>query len=85
MLMSSRPMLARKPAAILRRVGPHHAAAEDRDVGRLDARHAAQQDAAAHLRAFEILRPFLDAHPPGHFAHRRQQRQPARGRRSSVS
>ena len=37
----------------------------------------AQQDAAAHLRPFEILGPFLDAHPAGHFAHRRQQRQPA--------
>ena len=46
-------------------------------MGRLDARHSAQQDAAAHLRPFEVLGPFLDAHPPGHFAHRRQQRQAA--------
>ena len=53
------------------------AAAEDRDVGRFDAGHSAQQDAAAHLRPFEVLGPFLDAHPPGHFAHRRQQRQAA--------
>ncbi len=44
---------------------------------RLDARHAAQQDAAAHLRAFEVLGPLLDAHASGDLAHRRQERQPA--------
>ena len=65
----------------LGRVRADDAAAEDRDVRRRDARHAAQQNAAAHLRPLQILRPFLDAHPPGHFAHRRQQRQPAAGRR----
>ena len=61
----------------LGRVRADHAAAEDRDVGRRDARHAAQQNAAAHLRPLQILRPFLNAHPAGDFAHRRQQRQPA--------
>ncbi len=57
-------------------VGADHAPAENGDVGRLDARHPAQQNAAAHLRAFEILGPLLDAHPAGHLAHGRQQGQP---------
>ena len=64
-------------------VGPDDAAAEDRDVGRLDARHAGQQDAAAHLRPFEILGPFLDAHPPGDFAHGGQAAAAGRGRRGA--
>ena len=34
-----------------------------------------KQDAAAHLRPLEVLRAFLNAHPAGDFAHRRQQRQ----------
>ena len=61
----------------LGRVGADDAAAEDRDVRRRHARHAAQQNAAAHLRPFEVLGPFLDAHAAGHFAHRREQRQAA--------
>ncbi len=60
-------------------VGPDDAAAEDHDVGRQHAGHAAQQDAAALERPFQVLRPFLNAHAPGHFAHRRQQRQAALG------
>ena len=58
-------------------VGPDDAAAEDRDMGRGHARHAAQQNAASHLRPFQILGPLLDAHAAGDFAHRRQQRQAA--------
>ena len=61
----------------LGRVRADDAAAEDRDVRRRDARHAGQQNAAALLRPLQELRPFLNAHPPGDFAHRREQRQPA--------
>ena len=74
MLMSNRPIGAEAggdPGG----VGADHPAAQNRDVGRLDAGHARQQDAATHLRAFQIFGPLLDAHPPGHFAHGRQQRQ----------
>jgi hypothetical protein len=56
----------------LGRVRTDHAATEDRDVRRCDARHAGQQNAAALLRPFEKLRPFLNAHPPRNFAHRRE-------------
>ena len=66
-----------KPGGDLGGVGPHDSAAEDHDLGRRDARHAAQQNTAAHLRPFQILRAFLNAHSPGHFAHRGEQRQPA--------
>ena len=38
---------------------------------------AAQQNASTHLRPFQILGSLLNAHPPGHLAHRRQQGQPA--------
>ena len=85
MLMSSRPISAPKPAATLAALAPDDAAAEDRDVRRRHARHAAQQDAASHLRAFEILGAFLDAHAPGDFAHRRQQRQIGRWSSRRVS
>ena len=60
-------------------VGADDAAAEDDDVGRQHARHAAEQDAAALERPLQVLRPFLDAHPAGDLAHRRQQRQAAAG------
>ena len=61
----------------LGRVRADDAAAEDRDVRRRHARHAAQQDAAAHLRPLQKLGALLNAHPAGHFAHRREQRQAA--------
>src|SRR6185369_12575880 len=47
----------------------HHAAAEDRDVGRCHARYSGEQDSAAHLRTLEKLCALLNAHPAGHFAH----------------
>src|SRR5436190_18273130 len=52
-------------------VGADHAAAEDGDIRRLDAGNAAEQDAAAIERSFEILGPLLDAHPARDLAHRR--------------
>ena len=58
-------------------IGPDAARPEHRHMGRCHARHATKQDAAAHLRLLEILRPLLDAHPPRHLAHRNQQRQSA--------
>ena len=58
-------------------IGPDAARAEHRHMGRRHARHATQQDAAAHLRLLQILCPLLDAHPPRHLAHRNQQRQSA--------
>ena len=66
-----------EPGGDLGGVGADDPAAQDRDLGRRDARHAAQQDAAALLRPLQVLGPFLDAHPAGHLAHRRQQRQAA--------
>ena len=78
-------MLAPNPAATLAALAPDHAAAEDRNVRRFDAGDAAQENPAAHLRPFEVFGPFLDAHPPGHLAHGRQQRQPAVARFASVS
>ena len=62
-----------------RGVGPDDAATEDEDVGRFDACHAAQEDAAAHHRLFQVLGPFLDGHLAGDFAHGRQERQPPAG------
>jgi len=69
---------------------PVHIDVEDRDVrletggdfGRIGADNSATQDrderqrkAASHLQAFQMFRPFLDAHPPGNLAHRCEQRQ----------
>ena len=54
---------------------PVHIDVEDRDARRSNAGNAAQQAAISHLRAFQIFRPFLDAHPPGNLAHRCEQRQ----------
>ena len=73
--MSRMRTLAPRPAADLGGVGPDDAAAQDHDIGRQNARHAAQQNAAAFERPFQKLRAFLDAHAAGHLAHRRQQRQ----------
>ncbi len=61
----------------VRRVGAHHAAAEDQHFARLHARHAAEQNAAPHRRPLQILGAFLNRHAPRHFAHRREQRQAA--------
>ena len=53
----------------------HHAAAQDHHAGRRHARYAAQQDPAPAIGRLQVLRTDLDRHAPGHFAHRRQQRQ----------
>ena len=71
--------LAPRPAATLAALAPTTPPPRIDHVGRQHARHAAEQDAAAVERPFEILRPFLDAHAAGHLAHRRQQRQRALG------
>ena len=78
-------MLAPKPAAILAALAP--TTPPPRIVMWAGATPGTPPSRmpAAHLRAFEVLGPLLDAHPAGHFAHGRQQRQPARGRRASVS
>ncbi len=55
------------------------AAAEHDDVRRLDAGYAAEQDPAASHRLLEVLRALLNRHAPGHFAHRREERQPVSG------
>ena len=46
-------------------------------MGGSHSRDPTQQDASPHLRTFKVFRPFLDAHPSRHLAHRRQQRQTA--------
>ena len=59
------------------RVRTDHASTEHHDRCGSDARHAGQQNAAAIEGPFQVLRPFLNAHAPGHFAHGREQRQAA--------
>ena len=46
----------------------------NRDVGRRDARDAAQQYSTPAVGRFQILRAYLHGHASGHLAHRRQQR-----------
>ena len=60
-----------------RGIGADDAAAQDHDFCGGHARHAAQQHAASALRDFQAMRAGLDRHAAGHFAHRRQERQPA--------
>ena len=66
----------------LGRVGADDSAAQDGDLGRGDARHAGEQDSAPFLGPLQVLGPFLDAHPAGDLAHRRQERQAAARSRS---
>ena len=61
----------------LGRVGTDRAGPENRDMRRRHTRHPAEEDAPPHLRFLEVFCPLLDAHPPGHLAHRHEQRQPA--------
>ncbi len=77
MFTSRRRNIGTETGSDLRSIGADDASAEHENVRRRNAGHAAQQDAAPHLRAFEILRPFLNAHAPGDFTHRRKQRQRA--------
>ena len=65
----------------LRRVHAGNAAAEDRDLGRSDARNAAEQDSAAARLLFEIVSADLDGHASSDFAHRLQKRERAIPRR----
>ncbi len=60
-----------------RRIGADHAAAEDDDLGRSNARNAAEQHAAAALGLLEAMGAGLDRHAACNLAHRRQQRQAA--------
>jgi len=52
-------------------------AAEDDDATTTGAGHAAEEDALTAVLLLEDARADLDGHAPGHFAHRRQQRQSA--------
>ena len=64
-----------------RRMRADDAAAQDHDLARRHARHAAEQDALAAVRLLEQQRPRLHGHATRHFRHRRQQRQAAARRR----
>ena len=61
------------------RVGPRHAAADDDDVRRCHARHAAEQHAGAARSLLQAVRADLHRHAAGDLAHRRQERQAAAG------
>ena len=56
-------------------IGAHYSSAEDGDMRRRHAGHAAQQNAAAAAFFFEIARAHLHTHAACNFAHGRQQRQ----------
>ncbi len=56
-----------------------HAAADDDDLGRGDAGHAAHQDAAAAVAAHQVIGADLGRQSAGDLAHRGQQRQRAVG------
>ena len=71
--------LAASPAAMRAALVADDAAAEDQHVGRRDAGNAAEQNAPALHRPFEVLGPLLDRHAAGDLAHGRQQGQPALG------
>ena len=77
MLTSNSPMLARKPAAILAALAP--TTPPPRIVMWAGSTPGTPPSRMPRpiCGPFEILGPFLDAHPPGDFAHRRQERQPA--------
>jgi len=65
-------------------VRPRNPAAEDDDLRRGHARHAAEQNAPAALLFLEITGADLDRHAPRHLAHGRQKRQPAAGVRHGL-
>ncbi len=64
-----------KPRRDLGRVLADDSTPQNHDVSRWYARYSAEQNPAAFLRSFEKLRPLLNAHAAGNFAHRRQTRQ----------
>jgi hypothetical protein len=63
MMVTSAP----RPTAILRGMQPDHAAAEDDDLARQHARHAAEQHAAAAIGLLQRRRAGLDRQAAGHF------------------
>ncbi len=58
-------------------IGADHATSEDGYVSGRDAGHAAEQNAASAVGAFQILRTDLHGHASGDLAHRREQGQGA--------
>ncbi len=67
-----------EPGGHLGRVGPDDAAAQDHDLARVHAGHAAQQDAQPALGLLQVLGALLHRHPAGDLAHGGQERQLAR-------
>ncbi len=67
------------PEGDLRGLGAGHPAADDEDLGRGRARHAAEQDPRSTGGALQVVRGGLDGHPAGDLAHGRQQRELAVG------
>src|SRR5690606_6128121 len=65
------------PEGDLGGVDAHGAAAEDHDLAGVDPGHAAEEHAAAAVRALEVVRPDLRRHAPGDLAHGREQRERA--------
>ena len=61
-----------------------HAAAQDDDLGRIDAGHATEQHTETAVRLFKVISACLDRHPAGDFRHRRQQWQASRRRRDRL-
>ena len=68
------------------KAGRHHrgvdardAAAEDRDLARVHAGHAAQEDPASALFLFEVMLADMNRHAAGDFAHRLEERKRAGG------
>ncbi len=58
-------------------IGADHAGAQHQHPRGFDSGHAAQQDAHAPAAALQAGGTDLDRQPPGHFGHRREQRQAA--------
>ena len=63
-----------KPEKSLRGIGPNHAATQDRNLGRRDARHAAQQDTLAAPIILQTARRDGGGHCAAHLAERPQDR-----------
>ena len=78
--VTSAPM----PTAISAALRADDATAEDDDLGGRNAGHAAEQDAASAVRLLQVVRADLRRHAAGDFAHRREQRQRAVGRRDRL-
>ena len=75
--MSRMATSARKPAAILAAFAPTTPPPRIVMCAGATPGTPASRMPRPMLRPLQVLRPFLDAHPAGDFAHRREQRQPA--------